>query len=79
MIKEQHFCTSLSQDDAMHRGNGLSTELLAGCREVLKEREVVKGLMSKCEEISVKLIQDVTQMMNNGLGSMSQPRILTST
>ncbi|KAK9968113.1 hypothetical protein ABG768_002455 [Culter alburnus] len=66
-------------DDAMHRGNGLSTELLAGCREVLKEREVVKGLMSKCEEISVKLIQDVTQMMNNGPGSMSQPRILTST
>ncbi|XP_051765079.1 SWI/SNF-related matrix-associated actin-dependent regulator of chromatin subfamily A containing DEAD/H box 1b isoform X2 [Ctenopharyngodon idella] len=66
-------------NDAMHRGNGLSTELLAGCREVLKEREVVKGLMSKCEEISVKLIQDVTQMMNNGPGSMSQPQILTST
>ncbi|KAK7120341.1 hypothetical protein R3I94_020366 [Phoxinus phoxinus] len=66
-------------DDAMHRGNGLSIELLAGCREVLKEREVVKGLMSKCEEISVKLIQDVTQMMNNGPGSMSQPQILTST
>ncbi|XP_016338994.1 SWI/SNF-related matrix-associated actin-dependent regulator of chromatin subfamily A containing DEAD/H box 1b isoform X1 [Sinocyclocheilus anshuiensis] len=66
-------------DDAMHRGNGLSTELLTGCREVLKEREVVKGLMSKCEEISVKLIQDVTQVMNKGPGSMSQPQILTST
>ncbi|XP_067289723.1 SWI/SNF-related matrix-associated actin-dependent regulator of chromatin subfamily A containing DEAD/H box 1b isoform X2 [Pseudorasbora parva] len=66
-------------DYAMHRGNGLSAELLAGCREVLKEREVVKGLMSKCEEISVKLIQDVTQMMNKGPGSMSQPQILTST
>ncbi|KAK2871332.1 hypothetical protein Q8A67_023859 [Cirrhinus molitorella] len=66
-------------DDTMHRGNGLSTELLAGCREVLKEREVVKGLMSKCEKISVKLIQDVTQVMNKGPGSMSQPQILTST
>ncbi|XP_043106736.1 SWI/SNF-related matrix-associated actin-dependent regulator of chromatin subfamily A containing DEAD/H box 1b isoform X2 [Puntigrus tetrazona] len=66
-------------DDVMHRGNGLSTELLAGCREVLKEREVVKGLMSKCEDISVKLIQDVTQVMNKGPGSMSQPQILTST
>uniref|UniRef100_A0A8C1TLL1 Helicase C-terminal domain-containing protein n=1 Tax=Cyprinus carpio TaxID=7962 RepID=A0A8C1TLL1_CYPCA len=32
---------------------GLSTELQAGFREVLKEREVVKGLMSKCEEISI--------------------------
>uniref|UniRef100_A0A671R0H3 DNA helicase n=1 Tax=Sinocyclocheilus anshuiensis TaxID=1608454 RepID=A0A671R0H3_9TELE len=42
--------------------NCLSTELLTGCREVLKEREVVKGLMSKCEEISVKLIQDLTQI-----------------
>ncbi len=79
MIKEQLFFSFLSQDDAMHRGNGLSTELLAGCREVLKEREVVKGLMSKCEEISVKLIQDVTQVMNKGPGSMSQPQILTST
>uniref|UniRef100_A0A673H4H8 DNA helicase n=1 Tax=Sinocyclocheilus rhinocerous TaxID=307959 RepID=A0A673H4H8_9TELE len=73
------FKTWKNLDDAMHRGNGLSTELLTGCREVLKEREVVKGLMSKCEEISVKLIQDVTQVMNKGPGSMSQPQILTST
>ncbi|XP_051540079.1 SWI/SNF-related matrix-associated actin-dependent regulator of chromatin subfamily A containing DEAD/H box 1b isoform X1 [Myxocyprinus asiaticus] len=66
-------------DDVMHRGNGLSTELLAGCRDVLKEREVVKGLMSKCEEISEKLVQDVTQVFNKGPGSMSQPQILSST
>uniref|UniRef100_A0A671R0I0 DNA helicase n=1 Tax=Sinocyclocheilus anshuiensis TaxID=1608454 RepID=A0A671R0I0_9TELE len=56
------FKTWKDLDDAMHRGNCLSTELLTGCREVLKEREVVKGLMSKCEEISVKLIQDLTQI-----------------
>ncbi|XP_058645047.1 SWI/SNF-related matrix-associated actin-dependent regulator of chromatin subfamily A containing DEAD/H box 1b isoform X2 [Onychostoma macrolepis] len=73
------FKTWKDLDDAMHRRNGLSTELLAGCREVLKERGVVKGLMSKCEEISVKLIQDVTQVMNKGPGAMSQPQILTST
>uniref|UniRef100_A0A8C1QC18 DNA helicase n=1 Tax=Cyprinus carpio TaxID=7962 RepID=A0A8C1QC18_CYPCA len=73
------FKTWKDLDDAMHRGNGLSTELLTGCREVLKEREVVKGLMSKCDEISVKLIKDVTQVMNKGPGSMSQPQILTST
>uniref|UniRef100_A0A671R0F5 DNA helicase n=1 Tax=Sinocyclocheilus anshuiensis TaxID=1608454 RepID=A0A671R0F5_9TELE len=57
------FKTWKDLDDAMHRGNCLSTELLTGCREVLKEREVVKGLMSKCEEISVKLIQDLTQIL----------------
>ncbi|XP_026075230.1 SWI/SNF-related matrix-associated actin-dependent regulator of chromatin subfamily A containing DEAD/H box 1b isoform X4 [Carassius auratus] len=73
------FKTWKDLDDTMHRGNGLSTELLTGCREVLKEREVVKGLMSRCEEISVKLIKDVTKVMNNGPGSMSQPQILTST
>uniref|UniRef100_A0A8C2I0T7 DNA helicase n=1 Tax=Cyprinus carpio TaxID=7962 RepID=A0A8C2I0T7_CYPCA len=73
------FKTWKDLDDVMHRGNGLSTELLTGCREVLKEREVVKGLMSKCDEISVKLIKDVTQVMNKGPGSMSQPQILTST
>ncbi|RXN35139.1 SWI SNF-related matrix-associated actin-dependent regulator [Labeo rohita] len=66
-------------DETIHRGNGLSTELLAGCREVLKEREVVKGLMSKCEKISVKLTQDVTHVMDKGPGAMSQPQILTST
>lgn len=79
MIKEQQFFSFLSQDETIHRGNGLSTELLAGCREVLKEREVVKGLMSKCEKISVKLTQDVTHVMDKGPGAMSQPQILTST
>ncbi|XP_056323369.1 SWI/SNF-related matrix-associated actin-dependent regulator of chromatin subfamily A containing DEAD/H box 1b isoform X3 [Danio aesculapii] len=73
------FKTWKDLDDAMRRRNGLTAELLAGCREVLKEREVVKGLMSKCEEISVKLIQDVTQVMDKGPGSMTQPEILSST
>ncbi|KAL0182285.1 hypothetical protein M9458_021660, partial [Cirrhinus mrigala] len=73
------FKTWKDLDETIHRGNGLSTELLAGCREVLKEREVVKGLMSKCEKISVKLTQDVTHVMNKGPGAMSQPQILNST
>ncbi|XP_055064775.2 SWI/SNF-related matrix-associated actin-dependent regulator of chromatin subfamily A containing DEAD/H box 1b [Misgurnus anguillicaudatus] len=79
IIELRPYKTWKDLDDAIRRGSGLSTELLAGCREVLKEREVVKELMSKCEEISGKLVQDVTQVLNKGLGSMSQPEILTST
>ncbi|XP_072515316.1 SWI/SNF-related matrix-associated actin-dependent regulator of chromatin subfamily A containing DEAD/H box 1b isoform X2 [Salminus brasiliensis] len=62
-------------DDVLHRGNGLSTELLVGCREVLREREVVQGLMGKCEDISRKM----TQVVQMGQGSMAQPHILNST
>ncbi|XP_057177872.1 SWI/SNF-related matrix-associated actin-dependent regulator of chromatin subfamily A containing DEAD/H box 1b isoform X3 [Triplophysa rosa] len=79
IIELRPYKTWKDLDYAMRRGNSLSTRLLAGCRDVLKEREVVKGLMSKCEEISEKLIQDVTQVLNKGSGSMSQPQILTST
>ncbi|TRY68060.1 hypothetical protein DNTS_003641 [Danionella cerebrum] len=73
------FKTWKDLDYAIRRRNGLSSELLTGCREVLKEREVVKDLMSKCEEISIKLVQDVTQVMNKRQGSMTQPQILSST
>ncbi|XP_063066399.1 SWI/SNF-related matrix-associated actin-dependent regulator of chromatin subfamily A containing DEAD/H box 1b isoform X2 [Engraulis encrasicolus] len=60
-------------------GNGLSTELLARCKEVLREREVVKGLMDRCEEIAKKMSRDVTQVLQSGTGSTEQPRILTDT
>ncbi|XP_031433352.1 SWI/SNF-related matrix-associated actin-dependent regulator of chromatin subfamily A containing DEAD/H box 1b isoform X2 [Clupea harengus] len=63
-------------DKALSGGNGLSVELLAGCREVLREREVVQGLMGRCEEIAQKMSRDVTQVLESGTGSMEQPRIL---
>ncbi|XP_076876460.1 SWI/SNF-related matrix-associated actin-dependent regulator of chromatin subfamily A containing DEAD/H box 1b isoform X2 [Brachyhypopomus gauderio] len=62
-------------DDVLHRGNGLSADLLTGCREVLREREVVQGLMGRCEEISRKM----AQVAQDGLNSMTQPHTLNNT
>ncbi|KAM8759982.1 SWI/SNF-related matrix-associated actin-dependent regulator of chromatin subfamily A containing DEAD/H box 1A [Acanthopagrus schlegelii] len=61
-----------------HKENGLSEDLLLGCRVVLKERKVVLGLMSKCETISSKMVKQVTEVMEKGTGAMKQPRILNS-
>ncbi|XP_048877210.1 SWI/SNF-related matrix-associated actin-dependent regulator of chromatin subfamily A containing DEAD/H box 1b [Brienomyrus brachyistius] len=61
-----------------HKGNGLSPELVWGCRMVLKEREVVLGLMSKCEKISQKMVHDVTKVIKRGAGAIEQPSILNS-
>ncbi|KAI5099447.1 SWI/SNF-related matrix-associated actin-dependent regulator of chromatin subfamily A containing DEAD/H box 1B isoform X1 [Silurus meridionalis] len=75
IIELRPYQTWSDLDEVLHRGNGLSADLLAGCREVLREREVVQGLMVKCEEISRKM----TGLVQKGLGSMRQPHILTST
>ncbi|XP_067377424.1 SWI/SNF-related matrix-associated actin-dependent regulator of chromatin subfamily A containing DEAD/H box 1A isoform X2 [Channa argus] len=64
--------------DVFHKDNGLSEELMLGCRVVLKERKVVLGLMSKCETISSKMVKQVTGVMDKGTGAMKQPRILNS-
>ncbi|KAJ8394309.1 hypothetical protein AAFF_G00047160 [Aldrovandia affinis] len=64
--------------EAFHKGNGLSSELLRGCRVVLKERDVVLGLMNKCENVGKKMTKAVTQVINGGLGSAKQPDILNS-
>uniref|UniRef100_A0A673YWY3 DNA helicase n=1 Tax=Salmo trutta TaxID=8032 RepID=A0A673YWY3_SALTR len=56
--------------------NGLSAELLLGCRVVLRERAVVQGLMSKCQTISGKMVKGVTQVIDKGMGSMTQPSVL---
>ncbi|KAM6931260.1 SWI/SNF-related matrix-associated actin-dependent regulator of chromatin subfamily A containing DEAD/H box 1A [Xenentodon cancila] len=64
--------------DVFHKGNGLSEDLLAGCKVVLKERKVVQGLMSKCEIISSKMVKQVTAVMESGTGSMKQPTVLNS-
>lgn len=62
--------------DMVHKGNGLSEDLLLGCKRVLKERKVVLGLMSRCETISSKLIRRVTDVMESGTGSSEQPQLL---
>ncbi|XP_034728991.1 SWI/SNF-related matrix-associated actin-dependent regulator of chromatin subfamily A containing DEAD/H box 1A isoform X1 [Etheostoma cragini] len=64
--------------DVFHKENGLSDGLLLGCRVVLKERQVVLGLMSKCNTISSKMFKQVTQVMERGTGAMKQPSVLNS-
>uniref|UniRef100_A0A8C7UT64 DNA helicase n=1 Tax=Oncorhynchus mykiss TaxID=8022 RepID=A0A8C7UT64_ONCMY len=60
----------------MNSGNGLSTDLVQGCRVVLRERDVVRSLMTKCEKIANKMMQDVTQVVERDKGSQKQPEIL---
>ncbi|XP_070689585.1 SWI/SNF-related matrix-associated actin-dependent regulator of chromatin subfamily A containing DEAD/H box 1A [Pempheris klunzingeri] len=64
--------------DVFHKDNGLSEDLLLGCRVVLKERKVVLGLMSKCETISSKMVKQVTEVVERGRGAMKQPSVLNS-
>ncbi|XP_074526874.1 SWI/SNF-related matrix-associated actin-dependent regulator of chromatin subfamily A containing DEAD/H box 1A [Halichoeres trimaculatus] len=64
--------------DVFHKGNGLSEDLLTGCKVVLKERKVVLGLMSKCETISTKMTKQVNFLMETGTGAMKQPSVLNS-
>ncbi|XP_029366368.1 SWI/SNF-related matrix-associated actin-dependent regulator of chromatin subfamily A containing DEAD/H box 1A isoform X2 [Echeneis naucrates] len=64
--------------EVFHKDNGLSENLLLGCKLVLKERKVVLGLMSKCETISTKMVKQVTNVMEKGTGTMKQPAVLNS-
>ncbi|PWA15892.1 hypothetical protein CCH79_00008945 [Gambusia affinis] len=64
--------------DVFHKGNGLSDDLMHGCKVVLKERKVILGLMSKCQTISLKMVQRVTEVMESGTGSTKQPSLLNS-
>lgn len=66
------------QVEVLQKENGLSEDLLMGCKVVLKERTVVLGLMSKCETISSKMVKQVTQVMEKGLGAIKQPNVLNS-
>uniref|UniRef100_A0AAY4DH29 DNA helicase n=1 Tax=Denticeps clupeoides TaxID=299321 RepID=A0AAY4DH29_9TELE len=56
--------------------NGLSLDLVSGCQVVLKERQVVRQLMGKCEGIARKMQKDVTGVIKRGVGSMKQPSVL---
>ncbi|KAL6458813.1 hypothetical protein MHYP_G00322850 [Metynnis hypsauchen] len=60
------------------KDNSLSMELVHGCKMVLKERQVLKQLMSRCESISRKMTKDITQVIEKGMCSMKQPAILNS-
>ncbi|KAM9392350.1 SWI/SNF-related matrix-associated actin-dependent regulator of chromatin subfamily A containing DEAD/H box 1A [Pholidichthys leucotaenia] len=64
--------------EVFHKDNGLSEDLLLGCRVVLRERKVVLGLMSRCETISSKMVRQVTEVMEKGTGFTQQPSILNS-
>uniref|UniRef100_A0AAR2L5R5 DNA helicase n=1 Tax=Pygocentrus nattereri TaxID=42514 RepID=A0AAR2L5R5_PYGNA len=65
-------------EDVFCKDNSLSMELVHGCKMVLKERQVLKQLMTRCESISRKMTKDVTQVIKNGMCSMKQPAILNS-
>uniref|UniRef100_A0A3Q3VIL1 DNA helicase n=1 Tax=Mola mola TaxID=94237 RepID=A0A3Q3VIL1_MOLML len=79
-IKKAQRIVELRPFDSLQslKNNGLSEDLLLGCRVVLRERKVVLGLMSNCETISSKMVKQVTEVMQKGTGSMKQPCILNS-
>ncbi|KAJ7994380.1 hypothetical protein DPEC_G00265260 [Dallia pectoralis] len=62
--------------EMFQKEKGLSSDLLLGCRVVLRERAVVQGLMSKCETISDKMMKEVTRVVDQHSASMTQPSIL---
>lgn len=66
------------QNEQFYKDNGLSMELVHGCRNVLRERQVLKQLMNKCEGIARKMTKDISQVIENGMGSMKQPTTLNS-
>ncbi|KAJ8009760.1 hypothetical protein DPEC_G00094870 [Dallia pectoralis] len=41
-------------------------------------RDVVRSLMTQCENITNKMMQDVSQVMERDTGSQKQPEILNS-
>lgn len=63
-------------NEQFSRANGLSMDLVDGCKLVLKERQVLKQLMGRCESISKKMTKDVTGVIENGTCSMKQPSVL---
>ncbi|CAN2388967.1 SWI SNF-related [Pristimantis euphronides] len=59
--------------------NTLSIDLIWDCKILIKERAVVLRLMNKCEEISKKLMKQVTHITEDGESgwNVQQPDILT--
>lgn len=71
------FCL-FPQNKQFYKDNGLSAELVHGCKNVLRERQVLKRLMNNCESIAMKMNKNVTQVIGNGMGSTKQPSFLNS-
>ncbi|XP_059378611.1 SWI/SNF-related matrix-associated actin-dependent regulator of chromatin subfamily A containing DEAD/H box 1A-like isoform X2 [Carassius carassius] len=78
IISLRPFNTWKDVKEQFYKDNGLSIDLVHGCKVVLKERQVVKDLMGRCEKISQKMTKDVTQVIEAGMGSIKQPKILNS-
>ncbi|XP_077600807.1 SWI/SNF-related matrix-associated actin-dependent regulator of chromatin subfamily A containing DEAD/H box 1A-like [Stigmatopora nigra] len=78
IIELRPFKNWLSLTSVMQKENGLSEDLLMDCKTVLKERTIVRRLMSKCETISSKMVKQVTEVMKAGSGTMKQPSLLNS-
>ncbi|XP_024295353.2 SWI/SNF-related matrix-associated actin-dependent regulator of chromatin subfamily A containing DEAD/H box 1B isoform X2 [Oncorhynchus tshawytscha] len=76
IVELRPFAVWQDLEEVFHKENGLSAELLLGCRVVLRERAVVQGLMSKCQTISGKMVKGVTQVIDKDMGSMTQPSVL---
>ncbi|XP_077133379.1 SWI/SNF-related matrix-associated actin-dependent regulator of chromatin subfamily A containing DEAD/H box 1 isoform X1 [Ranitomeya variabilis] len=59
--------------------NTLSIDLIWDCKILIKEREVVLKLMNKCEDISKKLMKQVTHITEDGESgwSVQPPSILS--
>ncbi|KAG7332383.1 hypothetical protein KOW79_004217 [Hemibagrus wyckioides] len=78
IISLRPFNTWKDVNEQFYKDNGLSMELVHGCRNVLRERQVLKQLMNKCEGIARKMTKDISQVIENGMGSMKQPTSLNS-
>ncbi|XP_072261670.1 SWI/SNF-related matrix-associated actin-dependent regulator of chromatin subfamily A containing DEAD/H box 1 [Pyxicephalus adspersus] len=63
----------------INKVNTLSLDLVWNCKILIKEREVVLKLMNKCEEISKKLMKQVTHITEDGENgwNVKQPSILS--
>ncbi|XP_050973312.1 LOW QUALITY PROTEIN: SWI/SNF-related matrix-associated actin-dependent regulator of chromatin subfamily A containing DEAD/H box 1A [Labeo rohita] len=78
IISLRPFNTWKDVKEQFYKDNGLSIDLVHGCKVVLKERQVVRDLMGRCEKIAQKMTKDVTQVIEAGMGSMKQPKVLNS-
>ncbi|XP_073675086.1 SWI/SNF-related matrix-associated actin-dependent regulator of chromatin subfamily A containing DEAD/H box 1A [Garra rufa] len=78
IISLRPFNTWKDVKEQFYKENGLSIDLVHGCKVVLKERQVVRDLMGRCEKIAKKMTKDVTQVIEAGMGSIKQPKVLNS-
>ncbi|XP_061135813.1 SWI/SNF-related matrix-associated actin-dependent regulator of chromatin subfamily A containing DEAD/H box 1A isoform X1 [Syngnathus typhle] len=76
IIELRPFKDWLNLTRRIQKANGLSEDLLLGCKTVLKERTIIRELMSKCETISTKMVKQVTKVMRAGSETLQQTSLL---